>query len=703
MKKIKTKILIKTLFITIASLLICIAASSFVIKQLKTISQASNETARNVSTQSSANSLVDQALEQTIEYTDFFSQAIKLKLNSIIYTLSVAGKSIEDIYKNQSYYVEKPFNHVSQCPDEYCMQWILPKDMKMNAAVEHETYLLGNIENHFENIKDVYVNILSIYFTTESGINIGYDNTAKTKPVNFEGRTTQWYTEAEKTMKPYISQPYNDSFERGLMVTISVPCIGDDGRFYGVLAVDFLIQELNELIKDVKVGKNGYAVIISPEMVICADGITKENQHDFDAFLGVPGGEAFKNKTLTAEHGMIETVINSEQMYAIYSKIGIYDWMTVFIMPTEGIVESSLTLSKQIQNIFNRVDEEFNRQFLFMYAVWLAILIGLILVVIYFVGKAADEISNPIIKLCSDVEKIGSGSLDYKSEIKTNDEIEELSLAFEKMTNSLKEYIDNFAKATADKQRISTELAVATQIQASVLPCIFPAFPSRTDFDIYAKMTPAKEVGGDFYDFYLIGENKLGIVMADVSGKGVPAALFMMISKTVIKNLVFDGMAIDEVFNDANNRLNEGNETLMFVTAFLAIVDLNTGVMEYVNAGHNTPLLRKKNSSFEWMKLEKNCILAVLPEVNFKKQSIQLEKGDIFFTYTDGVTEAINSKNNFYGEDKLITELNNIEDIDNKSLCDTIVHIRKTIDDFADGAEQADDITMLIFKYLGKS
>lgn len=285
--------------------------------------------------------------------------------------------------------------------------------------------------------------------------------------------------------------------------------------------------------------------------------------------------------------------------------------------------------------------------------------------------------------------------------INTGNEIEELAIAFEGMMNEIQSYVKNLSEANIKIQKESVELAVAKKIQSAILPHSSQIFPKRNDFNIVASMTPAKEVGGDFYDFFLIDEDKLAFAIADVSGKGVPAALFMMIAKTIIKNLLKSSSEIEEVVEKVNNQLCENNETFMFVTSFLGIVDLKTGHMTYVNAGHNPPLIKRKNGKFDYIDVKNNCILAIMPNVEFEKQEIQLEEGDILFAYTDGVTEAMNIEGNLYGISRLKDLLNKNYD-KNNNIHDIIPLVEKNISEYCTGENQTDDITMLAFKYIGK-
>ena len=295
------------------------------------------------------------------------------------------------------------------------------------------------------------------------------------------------------------------------------------------------------------------------------------------------------------------------------------------------------------------------------------------------------------------IKNTGGGDLDYRSEIKTGDEIEELDLSFERMTGELKNYIKSLNQVTAEKERIGAELNVATKIQASMLPRIFPPFPNRGEFDLYGSMLPAKEVGGDFYDFFLVNEDTLAVLIADVSGKGVPAALFMVIAKTLIKNNAQYGYSPKEVFETVNNILCANNEEGMFVTAFIGYLDIPSGTFTCVNAGHNPPLIRQ-GENFNWLKIKRGLVLAGMEDMFYREEQITLKPGDMVFLYTDGVTEAVNTKNELFSDPRLFEIANKHKNADLKKF----VHVvKEEIDLFAEGAEQADDITMLMMLYKG--
>ena len=225
---------------------------------------------------------------------------------------------------------------------------------------------------------------------------------------------------------------------------------------------------------------------------------------------------------------------------------------------------------------------------------------------------------------------------------RTGDEIQALSTSFKQMMIDITGYVENLEIMTREKERIGAELHVATQIQADMLPRIFPPFPERREFDIYASMNPAKEVGGDFYHFFLLDNRHFAVVIADVSGKGVPAALFMVIAKTLIKSHAQFGNEPADIFTITNNQLCEGNEAGLFVTAWMGILDLHTGDLSCVNAGHNPPLIRRRDGAFEYIKMKPGFVLAGLEDMQYTQTQLHLDTGDTLFLYTDGVTEAEN-------------------------------------------------------------
>jgi len=360
----------------------------------------------------------------------------------------------------------------------------------------------------------------------------------------------------------------------------------------------------------------------------------------------------------------------------------------------DGQVQAVVGVDISMDVILNNV-----RSQAFQIIVAALILNALFLIIILFLIQR--QVLSPIVTLSHHMKRFSAegDELQEIAAVQTGDELQDMSESFNRMVGALKLYIQNLETVTADRERIATELDVATKIQASMLPSIFPAFPHRPEFDIYATMIPAKEVGGDFYDFFMIDENKLALVMADVSGKGVPAALFMVIAKTLLKNNAQYGKSPKEVFELVNNLLCENNEAQMFVTAFMGFLDITSGMFSYVNAGHNPPLIKRADGDYEWLNtLKPGFVLAGMEDMKYRQGELTLQDGDMLFMYTDGVTEAVNPQNELFTDPRLLDVANRHKSDDIKEF---IEHIKAEIDVFADGAEQADDITMLVLKITG--
>ena len=316
------------------------------------------------------------------------------------------------------------------------------------------------------------------------------------------------------------------------------------------------------------------------------------------------------------------------------------------------------------------------------------LIFAVLFALVYFLIKKL--IIDNLIKVNRALSKITDGNLDVTVDVRSNEEFASLSDDINSTVDTLKKYI---SEAEA---RIDAELEFAKQIQCSALPSVFPPYPNRKEFDIYARMDTAKEVGGDFYDFYMLDDSTIAFLIADVSGKGIPAAMFMMKAKTIIKDLAESGLGVDEIFTQANEKLCENNDVGMFVTAWMAVVDLKTGVMSAANAGHNPPVIKRKNGEFEFEKMRPGFVLAGMEGIKYKKSEIRLAPGDMIYLYTDGVTEATDKNGGLYGDDRLIKLLNGSDEVgDVKSLCDAV---KCDIDRFVGDAAQFDDITMVSFK-----
>lgn len=427
----------------------------------------------------------------------------------------------------------------------------------------------------------------------------------------------------------------------------------------------FLIGEMREHIKiaanNQRVGHEGYVMITD------ADGKIVSNGHDGEssalADTGISLEKASKDDVFYAK-------VYGENAFCMYTPL------------------STIAGEYNIIAVYPKGEAFFSKNIAVYISFFMEIVVFAALFInVYFMIKRI--VVDNIHKINNSLAKITSGNLNTTVNVRDNEEFASLSDDINTTVDTLKKYI-----ADAES-RIDKELEFAKNIQHSALPSVFPPYPNRRDFDIYASMNTAKEVGGDFYDFYLLDNDRLGFLIADVSGKGIPAAMFMMTAKTILKSLAESGIEVDEIMSKANEKLCENNDAGMFVTAWLGIVDLRTGMLSYANAGHNPPLIRRSNGGFEYLRTRPNFVLAGMQGAKYRKNELQLLPGDEIFLYTDGVTEATDKYDELFGEERLLSAVNKNPD---ESLESRLETVQCAIDDFVGGADQFDDITMLSVK-----
>ena len=345
------------------------------------------------------------------------------------------------------------------------------------------------------------------------------------------------------------------------------------------------------------------------------------------------------------------------------------------------------------------------KNFAFFFILALA---GVMFVYSYLVTKhTKNTVIDPINSIAAacqgymEDKKTGRGFTDRFSmlNIHTGDEIENLALTMADMEKDLADYVDDLTTVTAEKERVSTELDMAGKIQASMLPHIFPPYPEREEFDLFASMEPAKETGGDFYDFFLIDDDHLCVVMADVSGKGVPAALFMMVSKVIIQSCAMLGKSAAEILSKTNDALCSNNQMQMFVTAWLGILEISTGKFTAANAGHEFPVLKEPDGRYELLKDKHGFVLGGFEDEFYQEYQFQMKPGSRLFLYTDGVPEAMDKDRNAFGLDRMLRALNKDPEA---APTEVLGNVRAAVNDFVQDAEQFDDLTMLCLEFYGK-
>jgi sigma-B regulation protein RsbU (phosphoserine phosphatase) len=496
-----------------------------------------------------------------------------------------------------------------------------------------------------------------------------------------------WYQIPRELGKSEWSEPYfGEGGGKILMSTCSIPfydTTAGDKHLRGVVAADISLESLTELISSVRILKTGYAALYSRNGMI----------------LSHPQKEAVMNETFfniaesrhdTTLRELGKKMVRGESGFVLYtSPDGARNWMYYTPIRTTG-----WTLSVVFPE--NELLENVRNLSMTMAAMGFGGLIMLSLAVVYI----ARSITRPLRSLVAVTEIMASGNFDVElPRARSNDEVGTLTNSFQAMATSLKEYVRNLTETTAAKERIESELNLATDIQASLLPRIFPPFPNRKEFEIYASMDPAKEVGGDFYDYFFIDDHKICFLIADVADKGVPAALYMMVAKTLLKS---EGQRLGKpelILSCVNNILAADNDSCMFATVFCATLDTRSGEVHFASAGHNPPLLMT-SQEIRYLAVRNGVVLGPMPDAVYNSETILLEPGDTLFLYTDGVSEAKNPEQQLYGEARLLQALH---EAPNENLSDLIRHIRSEVQRYANGAPQSDDITMLAITYRGSA
>ena len=630
-----------------------------------------------------------KALRAQLEINLANSISDKAALADVIfgkYADAVSGfaVTIHDMYVNPQNYigreVQPPY---AKNQGILTMQRYLRDESVQLRDVRGEMLMLGNLELPWNTLIEQNKEIITtIYLGTESGLHIAYDEASElgveegSRESHFDYTGSEWYTLARDTGKAGFTDIYEDSYGRGLMVSCYAPFYDKNGDFSGAVSMDILISDIYQQIVSMDV-KDGNVLLIDNS------GMTVDPA---DGTRLIHVTELVKDESINSalRQGESGFTITDDGVYYVYAPVTHTGWMLCIGIPESTVLESVYEMDHSI----------------LLAMIFFGVVFALLIVSIAIIShRFAKSLTDPLITLGNDAAIISGGDLAFRAEVKTNDEIGDLAIRFNEMAESLQKYVDDLTLVTAEKERIGTELALATRIQADMLPNIFPAFPDRKDFDIYASMTPAKEVGGDFYDFFLIDDLHLGLVMADVSGKGVPAALFMMISKTILQNYAMSGFGPAKVLEKLNEQICKNNREEMFVTVWYGVLNLKTGHLVAANAGHEYPVIRRADGVFEVYKDKHGFVIGGMDGVHYKEYDLWLDPGSSIFVYTDGVPEATNAENVLFGMERTVEALNADPARDPKSLLEGVA---EAVKDFVGDAPQFDDLTMLGLNYFGQ-
>ncbi|MDR0974275.1 MAG: SpoIIE family protein phosphatase [Ruminococcus sp.] len=701
MRKIRSKILAVILVTALIPLAGLSAASVGLLSGMKGNALDTNNKLGITAAEDSGTALTNQIENDLTARAAAIADSVDGKLLQIENHTRVVAEYAEKLYANPEDYVARPLTYLKEDEVGTTIPHIRTAEGVSVEDVLPEISLLGNASDVLDEFLVTGINVSASYIGTESGFFVTFDSNA-TGPnnMNYDPRTRSWYEGAKESGTLFWTDIFFDASGRGVSLSCAMPIYAPDGTLKAVAGTGATMEKISEIVSGAKIGTSGYAFLLNNhgEMVITpkSDFVVGESYIE-NADDNV---NAIGNAMTAGESGIKRLILNGEDVFVAYAPLPRTGWSIGVVMPNAEVNAPVTAMQEDINGLITESETAVES---YMTTAVSVVIIAVILAVILSMilsFRFSTTISKPISVLTEEAGEIGKGNLDRTITLMTGDELEELAHAFNTMTHELTLYMKDFEKVTADKERIATELNVATSIQASMLPHIFPPYPDRTEFDLFGSMEPAKEVGGDFYDFFLADEKTLTVVMADVSGKGVPAALFMVIAKTLLKNNAQMAKSPKQVFEEVNNILCESNEGGMFVTCFMGYLNVETGVFDYVNAGHNPPVIKRVGGEWEFIPCRPGFVLAGMEDIVYKPQSITLNEGDMIYMYTDGVTEAVDQVEDLYGEARLLRTLNkNLT----AGIQDVVSIVRNDITDFANGAEQADDITMLLLEYYGKS
>ena len=658
----------------------------------------------------------EEVKDRLTEATALRAQMVGQLLNNCSLNVENLSEALSDILQDTADYKPKelPVANFTEVADNVPYVFYSPELLQQGISPElkQEVAILSSVEDDIRRMSRRYQGSILVVSTHGYLIRMdmldldGKGAVLSHEPLRstYNYKSKEWYKSTIQQDRLLFTNPYMASYGRPC-VSICAPYHDANGVAGIVVAdinTDYICRQMDS--SDVKgsnfsfiMDKEGNVIISTREEGAFAATDMNQNLRKAPDRAMAETAE----RMVAGERGIALVNADGGTYYLAYAPLPKVGWSLGTVIDTTVISASGDQAEAYVSKVFERYDSHLGKFFLIT-AIGATLLFILTLYPILWKNiRMAQGFAEPINTLIDGVKEIAAGNLDRKLSIKTGDELEALADSFNHMTEELTIYMDSLAKTTAQKEHIETELSVATRIQTGMLPEGHKPFPDRQDLDLAAVMRPAREVGGDFYDFYPLNDHQLVLTVADVSDKGVPAALFMVISKTLLKeNLLFAGdpEELGRVFSKTNRALIRSNNENMFVTVFCGVLDTVTGVFTYVNAGHNPPVIRH-NGQWQYMKMAQYPIMGVVEDLSYSVSQLQLHSGDALFLYTDGVTEAANEERRFFGNERLLKALT----VSGDSASEGIEGIYGAVKAFAGNAAQSDDITMLELIYWGSS
>ena len=522
---------------------------------------------------------------------------------------------------------------------------------------------------------------------------------------DFAVRERPWYLQAVEAGELIFTGVELDAFT-GISGLVCAAPVYSNGKLAAVVGADIFLTSISDYVQNTS-SETGFLCVISQNGEVLFSPV---REGTFKAELSANARDLredenadlarFVKRALTENTELTCLTVDGKEYYLSGAPMGTVGWAVLSAVdkevthqPTEAMLGSFNSINGQALLTYQNAAQHSGMTFLVLTA-------ALILLAVIGALVVAGRIVKPLEHMTQRINSLSGSDTAFEMEdvYRTNDEIEVLGEAFATLSARTRDYIARITEITAEKERIGTELALATRIQADMLPNIYPAFPERSEFDIYATMDPAREVGGDFYDFFLVDDDHLCMVIADVSGKGVPAALFMMASRIILASNAKLGKSPAEILRSTNEAICQNNREEMFVTVWLGILEISTGTLTAANAGHEYPVVKQPGGQYELVKDKHGFVIGGMDGVKYKEYQLHLEPGARVFLYTDGVPEATSAEKELFGTDRLLDALNAHADASPEQMLD---YVREAVDGFVKDAEQFDDLTMLGLEYNG--
>lgn len=708
--KVFNLILLTVLLLSAACLAVSIDHANM-LEELAAESGARQQAAIQKTTDAVMGTVIDQALSRSTELKAYIADELFRGLETRV---RMMGDYAERLFSDPQAYPGRPY----AAPDagqngQVVTQLMLAEGVDAGIqALSDRIALAANMDDLMAALFEASAVTNSCFIALPEGAFLVTDDRSAAKlntsgePLSYDPRTRPWYRQAVESGGLIFTDVEVDAFTGDAGVVCAMP-VYVRGELAAVVGSDLFLTTMQTAVQSSDenggylcvINQNGH-VVFSPRtegvfQVLPASSAADLRQSD-NAGLAALAADAMQGKTDTRL-----ITLEGEEYYAVGAPMHTLGWALISVCRRDVAHLPTQMLMTGFGQIQQETAASYQEKTARTKAAAIALLIAVSLLMLFCALALSKRIVRPLNTITKRISEMTGGEMEFTMEdaYRTGDEVEELAQSFAAVSHRAAEYLDAVRRVTAEKERIGTELSLATKIQAAMLPHTFPAFPDRPDFDIYASMDPAREVGGDFYDYFLIDDDHLCMVIADVSGKGVPAALFMMASRIILQSAAMLGLSPAAILTKANETICSGNEAQMFVTVWLGILELSTGRLTCANAGHEYPVLKRPGGEYTLYKDRHGFVVGGMEGTRYREYELGLEPGSRLFVYTDGLTEATNADDELFGAGRMIAALNERPDAAPQEV---LRNMRAAVDGFVQEAEQFDDLTMLCMEYKGR-